>query len=155
MKFETTFNILVELYGKPNWGKEGQSIEKIKRIWEDELSDYSDEQIKDACYRLFRYRKTMTFPTISQLMAMLYDEEKVVEQKEYKSDGKYYCPELELYKKVNPYCSFGSFGNAFRNMISDFKFNYPEMDKLTFATGLADAMQRNGWWETKIGEYLQ
>lgn len=66
-----------------------------------------------------------------------------------------YCPELELYKLVKPDCFFGTFQVAFRKMIQDFKFFNPEMDNLTFATGLADAMQRNGWWETKIGEYLQ
>lgn len=155
MKFERAFEVLVDLYGMPNWQKEGQSMDKIKGIWEEELSGYTDEQIKDACYRLFRYRKTMTFPTISQLMAMLYDEERTQPKEEQHKQEKCYCPELELYKKVNPSCSFGSFGHAFRKMIDDFKFFNPEMKDLTFATGLADAMQNNNWWENKIGEYLQ
>ena len=154
MKFEKAFEVLVDLYGMPNWQKEGQSMEKIKGIWEEELKGYSDEQIKEACYRLFRYRKTMTFPTISQLMSMLYEEEKPLDVQEYNQE-KVYCPDLELYKKVNPKCSFGSFGTAFRKMVEDFKFYNPEMKNLTFADGLANAMQINNWWENKIGEYLQ
>lgn len=66
-----------------------------------------------------------------------------------------YCPEVELYHIVKPNCLFGKFQVAFRNMVADFKFFNPEMDKLTFSTGLADAMQNNNWWENKIGEYLQ
>lgn len=155
MKADIAINTFIELYGVPKWEKEGQSIDEIKKIWEEELKDYSDEQIKIACYKLFRYRKTMTFPTISQLMAMLYDEEKPTEYESYEPVGKSYCPELELYKAVNPSCSFGTFGNAFRSMIHDFKVYYPEMDNLTFATGLAEAMQNNGWWTNKIREYLQ
>lgn len=154
MKADVAINTFVELYGFPKWEKDGQSIEEIKRIWEEELKGYSDEQIKIACYKLFRYRKTMTFPTISQLIAMLYDEEKTKDYEEYKIIGKSYCPELELFKQVNPSCSFGKFSNSFRNMINDFKIYYPEMRDLTFANGLLESMKNNGWWSNKIREYL-
>ena len=105
MKADIAINTFVELYGFPKWEKDGQSIEEIKKIWEGELKDYSDEQIKIACYKLFRYRKTMTFPTISQLMAMLYDEEKPKYQEEYKQQNTY-CPEIQLYNTIKPFCSF-------------------------------------------------
>ncbi|MBR2578873.1 MAG: hypothetical protein IKE41_01885 [Clostridia bacterium] len=65
-----------------------------------------------------------------------------------------YCPELELYREVKPNCLFGVFQVAFRKMIADFKFYNPEMEKLKFSKGLADAMKRNGWWEEKIKEYV-
>lgn len=151
--FEIAFECLRDLYGMPNWKKEGQSIEKIKMLWEEELDGYSGGQIKEACYRLFRYRKTMTFPTISQLMAMLYDEEKPTKIEEYVSQ-KSYCPELELYNLVNPSCSFGRFVCAFQMMTNEFKGLYPQFSEYTFNNGLVNVMQKNGWWGNKILEYI-
>lgn len=155
MKADIAINTFIELYGVPHWEKEGQSIDEIKKLWEKELNDYSEEQIKTACYKLFRFRKTMTFPTISQLMAMLYDEEKPTEKEETsKQRGEAVCPELDLYNLVNPSCSFGKFRFAFQQMTEDFRAFYPMFDKLSFSTGLAKSMQNNGWWESKILDYL-
>ena len=67
----------------------------------------------------------------------------------------YYCPEVELYHQINPSCNFGEFCAAFRRMVADFKFFNPELDYLTFSKGLADVMQKNGFWDEKIKEYLQ
>lgn len=64
------------------------------------------------------------------------------------------CPELELYEKCGKPCLFGKFRYAFTKMVQDFKVYYPEAEKMTFENGLAKAMKNNGWWETKITEYL-
>jgi hypothetical protein len=153
--FDIAIKRLTDLYGNPNWCKDGQDIEEIKKIWESELNGYSEEQIKEACYKLFRFRKTMTFPTISQLMAMLYDEEKEVKKVETKkSSGEARCPEIDLYEIVHPDCKFGEFRFAFQKMVQDFKAYHKEADYLDFSTGLARAMQNNGWWAEKILEYL-
>lgn len=71
-------NILSDIYGYPKWdkeAKEGQSPEKIIEVWDKELSGYTQDQVKQACYRLVKYRKAMTFPTISHMMSELVDEE--------------------------------------------------------------------------------
>ena len=156
MKFDIAFKILTDLYGYPKWDKNGQSIDEIEKIWEEELNGYTDAQIKDACYKLFRYRKTMTFPTISQLMAMLYDEEKPLSNEggDYKQENTF-CPELEIYKKLNPSCSFGRLCVAFQKMVGDFKVYFPQFNDMNFENGLAQSMIENGWWETKIIEYLE
>ena len=76
---ETAMHILSDIYGYPKWEtntKDGQSADEIMKLWADELGHYSVEQVKQACYRLAKYRKAMTFPTISHLMAELCDEEK-------------------------------------------------------------------------------
>lgn len=151
--FEVAFKRLSDLYGEPHWEREGQDFREIQKIWESELDGYSEEQIKEACYKLFRYRKAMTFPTISHLMTMLYDEEKQTQKSEYKSQ-KSSCPELDLYDEVKPNCKFGEFRFAFQKMTQDFKAYHKEADCLDFSTGLARAMQNNGWWAEKILEYL-
>ena len=75
---QTAMNILSDIYGYPKWdkeAKEGQSPEKIIEVWDKELSGYTQDQVKQACYRLVKYRKAMTFPTISHMMSELVDEE--------------------------------------------------------------------------------
>jgi hypothetical protein len=81
---QTAMRILADIYGYPKWEKEtkdGQSYDKIIELWDNELSEYTPEQIKIACYRLIKYRKVMTFPTISHLMSELVDEEKNYDDK--------------------------------------------------------------------------
>ena len=153
--FDVAIKKLSDLYGAPNWKKEGQDINEIKRIWEAELNGYTENQINEACYKLFRSRKVMSFPTISHLMAMLYDEEKPTERvEEYKQTGEARCPELELYDIMHPDCKFGEFRFAFQKMVQDFRALYPMFDKNDFSTGLAKAMRNNGFWDTKIIDYL-
>lgn len=79
---ETAMKIFSDVYGYPVWevkAKEGQNALEIMKIWEDELKKYTPEQVKQACYRVVKYRKAQTFPTISHLMAELCEEEKVVD----------------------------------------------------------------------------
>lgn len=79
LQTEVAMKILSDVYGYPSWEtktREGQNAQEIIKIWESELKCYTVEQVKQACYRLFKYRKTQTFPTISHLMAELCDQEK-------------------------------------------------------------------------------
>lgn len=78
-QYEVAFKIFSDVYGYPKWEtktKEGQNVQEIIKIWEEELRQYTPEQVKLACYRVVKYRKSQTFPTISHLMAELVDEEK-------------------------------------------------------------------------------
>ena len=158
LQFEVAFSTLVDFYGEPKWEenpKVGQSREQIIKIWESELKDYSESQVREACYKLFRFRKAMTFPTISHLKAMLFDEEPNYEP-EKKEPNNYSCPEIDLYEECGSHCIFGKFRYAFQKMVEDFKAFNPESDRMTFADGsLVKAMQNNGWWSNKIGEYLK
>lgn len=82
---EIAMKIFSDVYGYPNWevkAKEGQNALEIIKIWEDELKDYDPEQVKQACYRVIKYRKAQTFPTISHLMAELCDQEKNLDTKD-------------------------------------------------------------------------
>lgn len=85
LQFETAFDFFVDIYGFPSWEdnlKPGQSKEKIIAIWEKELFGYSCQQIKEACMRVVKYKKSMTFPTISLLMTELYNEKKEAAEEE-------------------------------------------------------------------------
>lgn len=71
--------ILSDIYGYPQWEKntkDGQNADEIIKIWAEELGNYTIEQVKNACYRVAKFRKSMTFPTISHIMAELVDEKK-------------------------------------------------------------------------------
>ena len=77
---ETAIKIFNDIYGYPKWQKEakdGQNYEEIIKLWDGELKDYTVQQVKTACYHIIKYRKNMTYPTISHLLAELVDEEKV------------------------------------------------------------------------------
>lgn len=74
---ETAINIFNDIYGYPKWQngtKEGQNYEEIIKLWDNELSPYTVEQIKTACYHIVKYKKNMTYPTISHMLAELVDE---------------------------------------------------------------------------------
>lgn len=76
---ETAINIFNDIYGYPKWQKEtkdGQSYDEIIKLWDGELKGYTVQQIKTACYHIIKYRKNMTYPTLSHLLAELVDEEK-------------------------------------------------------------------------------
>ena len=70
------FEILYDLYGEPVWlnkPKDGQEPEKIIEQWIKELGDYSETQLKQACYNLFKYKKVATFPKLAHILAELSD----------------------------------------------------------------------------------
>lgn len=76
MQFHEAFKIFSDVYGYPKWEvdpKEGQSKDEIVKMWQEELRPYSVGQVKTACYKVVKYRKAMTFPTISHLMSQLVD----------------------------------------------------------------------------------
>ena len=73
------FEILYDLYGEPVWlnkPKDGQEPEKIIEQWIKELGDYSETQLKQACYNLFKYKKEATFPKLAHILAELSDQQK-------------------------------------------------------------------------------
>lgn len=73
------FEILYDLYGEPVWlnkPKDGQEPEKIIEQWIKELGDYSETQLKQACYNLFKYKKVATFPKLAHILAELSDQQK-------------------------------------------------------------------------------
>lgn len=76
---DTAIKIFTDLYGLPKWlkdEKEGQDSEKMIELWDNELKDYTPEQVKVACYRVAKYKKSNTFPSLSHILAELVDEEK-------------------------------------------------------------------------------
>jgi hypothetical protein len=76
---QTALEIFTDIYGSPKWmtnEKEGQDSKKIIEMWDSELKEYSIDQIKKACYTIIKYRRAMTFPTLSHVIAELHDVEK-------------------------------------------------------------------------------
>ena len=151
-------NIFVDIYGQPNWEtkpKEGQSKLEILALWDKELEGYADYQVKDACYRLCKYKKAMTFPTISHLMAELVDNKK--EDKEYSKNTE--KSELTIwYENFMTRTDYlkRSLQLAIDDMIDDCKKSLPfeaKKDLFTFTDELriADA---NGF-TSRIDDYLK
>lgn len=64
-------------YGKPKWliePKEDQNPMEIMRNWAVELGGYSEHQLKNACYRVHRFKKSQTFPEIPHIREQLTEE---------------------------------------------------------------------------------
>ena len=97
------FEILYDLYGEPVWlnkPKDGQEPEKIIEQWIKELGDYSEIQLKQACYNLFKYKKVATFPKLAHILAELSDQQK--ENAPKQSSGTHFsgmCLEVELMRR--------------------------------------------------------
>lgn len=97
------FEILYDLYGEPVWlnkPKDGQEPEKIIEQWIKELGDYSEIQLKQACYNLFKYKKVATFPKLAHILAELSDQQKETAPKQSSercSSGM--CLEVELMRR--------------------------------------------------------
>lgn len=82
---QAAFDVLTELYGEPTWlsePKKGMDIEKVFAEWDESLKDYSEEQVKTVCRKLWKYAKTSTFPRLGHILAMLTDVEKVYSEPE-------------------------------------------------------------------------
>lgn len=119
---ETAMQIFSDVYGYPNWEvktKDGQNVQEIIKIWENELKEYTPEQVKQACYRVVKYRKSQTFPTISHLMAELCDQEKNVE----KNDEVRICLK-EILKRNPPFDDLA----VQRTMWRLYQFKYKDYD---------------------------
>lgn len=97
------FEILYDLYGEPVWlnkPKDGQEPEKIIDQWIKELGDYSETQLKQACYNLFKYKKVATFPKLAHILAELSDQQKENAPKQ-PSEKRFsgICLEVELMRR--------------------------------------------------------
>ena len=71
---KNVIDVLVELYGQPMWlisPKEGQDAEIILEKWTNELGDYNENDLKAACYTLFKYHKCKAFPSLSHVVSVL------------------------------------------------------------------------------------
>ena len=97
------FEILYDLYGEPVWlnkPKDGQEPEKIIEQWIKELGDYSESQLKQACYNLFKYKKVATFPKLAHILAELSDQDKEeIKSKTPETPKAFMCLEVELMKQ--------------------------------------------------------
>lgn len=78
LQTQTAIDTLSELYGEPSWlktPKQGQNLEKVFAEWDAELKKYSEEQIKVVCRKMYKYRRTATFPSLAHILAELVDVE--------------------------------------------------------------------------------
>lgn len=76
---EKALKIFMDIYGEPSWilnPKEDQKQDEIIKLWDEELSSYTIEQVKQVCYRVAKRKRSMTFPTINHIMSELVYEEK-------------------------------------------------------------------------------
>ena len=97
------FEVLYDLYGEPNWlkkPKDGQEPEKIIEQWVNELGDYSEAQLKQACFNLFKYKKVATFPKLAHILAELSDQTKEESKSPTTEQPKaFMCLEVELMRQ--------------------------------------------------------
>ncbi|GHU01637.1 hypothetical protein FACS1894186_4720 [Alphaproteobacteria bacterium] len=78
LQSDIAISTLSDLYGDAPWlnkPKTGQNSDKIMAEWDEALASYSAAQVKTACLKLHKWRKTRVFPTLSHLLSELVDEE--------------------------------------------------------------------------------
>ena len=98
---ENVIDVLSELYGKPQWlinPKDHQDSVVIVNKWVSELGDYAVEDLKMACNNLFRYKKCVTFPTLSHVLSMLSSTAKMLEKQAAKN-CKFTCIERDFFSR--------------------------------------------------------
>ena len=96
------FEVLYDLYGEPNWlkkPKEGQEPEKIIEQWVKELGDYSEAQLKQACFNLFKYKKVASFPKLAHILAELSDQDKEEIKNTPKVPKAFMCLEVKMMER--------------------------------------------------------
>ncbi len=67
---EKTWELIAELYGEFQY-KEGIALEKIKKLWDNELNNYSWDSIEKAIEDDYSYDKRKTQPTLAHLRIRL------------------------------------------------------------------------------------
>ena len=74
IQFETAFQIFTDIYGMPNWEvkpKEGQDRDEIIRSWCEALKPYTVAEVKTAAYKVVKFGKVRSFPTLSHILSEL------------------------------------------------------------------------------------
>lgn len=162
-KTRIAFGIFVDIYGNPSFitkPKAGQSQEEVFAVWDKELENYSEIQIKDACYRIVKYKKSMTFPTISHILAELVGEEK--EEKKQKDTARVFqqtdCTRWyeEQFLQRKDYLTSHK-NSAMTELVTDCWNSLPEEARYTRYPKFADMLKmawNNGWLPEKLDEYL-
>lgn len=76
LQTDTAISVITELYGEPDWltkPKEGQNVAVILAEWDEELRRYSEEQVKTAIRKMWKYSKTKSVPRLGHIIAELSD----------------------------------------------------------------------------------
>lgn len=76
LQTDTAISVITELYGEPDWltkPKEGQNVAVILAEWDEELRRYSEEQVKTAIRKMWKYSKAKSVPRLGHIIAELSD----------------------------------------------------------------------------------
>lgn len=100
---KTAFKTLYNIFGKPDWATSNQR-KSVEDEWENALAPYSEEQVRNACYRYSKYNKSGKFPHLACIEAELVDveaNENVSTDRKLVANRMYqYC--VEHAKECNP-----------------------------------------------------
>ena len=76
LQTQAALDAVSELYGTPNWlaePKKGLKIETVLAQWDAALKGYTEEQVKTAVQKLWKYAKTASAPRLGHILAELSD----------------------------------------------------------------------------------
>lgn len=163
---QAAFDVLTELYGEPSWlsePKKGMDIEKVFAEWDEALKDYSEDQIKTVCRKMWKYAKTSTFPRLGHIMAMLSD---VSPEKDGTPETvkNMFMDELAQYRSrciqdgVNGHLCFSAdVDEAMRRVMDEINAEYPPEHhwETRTASDSIDLAMRNGVFWDKLDTHLR
>lgn len=76
LQTQTALDTISELYGTPNWlsdPKKGMKIDSIFAQWDAALKGYTEEQVRIAIQKLWKYAKVSTTLRLGHILAELSD----------------------------------------------------------------------------------
>lgn len=160
---QAAFDVLTELYGEPSWlsePKKGMDIEKVFAEWDEALKDYSEDQIKTVCRKMWKYAKTSTFPRLGHIMAMLSD---VSPEKDGTPETvkNMFMDELAQYRSrciqdgVNGHLCFSAdVDDAVRAVFKETEQTLPINERFKSSDEIASLALKNGFWDN-LPKYLE
>lgn len=163
LQTQTAIDTLSELYGEPSWltaPKKGQDLDKVFAEWDEALKDYSEDQIKTVCRKMWKYAKTSTFPRLGHIMAMLSD---VSPEKDGTPETvkNMFMDELAQYRSrciqdgVNGnYCFACDFDDAVRAVFKETEQTLPINERFKSSDEIASLALKNGFWDN-LPKYLE
>ncbi len=165
LQTETAIKTLIGLYGKPAWmSKKDLNLEDVYSIWDESLKKYSEEQVKAACQKIWKYSKSSQFPRLAHITAELSDVVPEPAETTPETKSNTFMDELSQYRSrciqngVNEHLCFSAdVDEAMRRVMDEINAEYPpehHWEKRTASDSIGLALRNGVFWD-KLDAHLR
>lgn len=164
LQTETAIKTLIGLYGKPAWmSKKDLNLEDVYSIWDESLKKYSEEQVKAACQKIWKYSKSSQFPRLAHITAELSDVVPEPAETTPETKSNTFMDELSQYRShciqngvKGHLCLSSDVDEAMRCVMDEINSEYPPEKhwETRSASDLIGLAMRNGVFWDKLDAHL-